>query len=668
VEKPACWQAELCFSFIVRIEMKKRYVEVVMDLPIERVFHYSLPGELEEKAEIGKRVLVPLGKRKEVGFLLKFIESPEVKKVKDVLKILDEVPVFDEELLELGKWMAEYYLCSLGQALAAVSPPLLRSFPSTDSSLPGRKRPPCPGQLPSLSGYSSTTLLQGERRKEVYLKAITQAIKKKRGVIFLLPEISLTSGVIGEFKSQFEERVAILHSRLPARERYKEWRRIKEGEVSIVVGTRLALFAPFSNLGLIIIDGEEDPSYKQEENPRYWSGEVAIRRAKKKGAVVLLGSATPSLESYYKASRGEYKLIKLTSEKEEREVKIIDMRKEPEGIILSRSLRKAMEEALQKKEKIILLLNRRGFASFLLCRDCGKVLLCPNCLVSLTYHFKDKNMYCHYCNYEEKAPSFCPNCQGYYLRYFGIGTEKVEEEVKNLFPRARTLRIDRDTVPRKYSRNGDSQEALFSAFQKGEIDILIGTRMVLKGLDFSRVALAGVIASDTSLHFPDFRAAERTFRLLSQVIRRGNSSRQVIIQTYDPESHALSAAEDISYEDFYKKEISARKELKYPPFSRLVRIIIRGLEEEKVKKTALSLGKILLKSLPFRQAGAPDGHPAILGPAPCPLTKLKGKYRWHIIIKDTSLNLSPLLKSSLNSFPISKKLDLIVDPDPLAML
>ena len=659
--------------------MKKEYVEIVLDLPIERIFHYSLPEELREKAEVGKRVLIPLGRRKEAGFLLRFVAEPEVKEVKDVFGILDEIPVFDEELLGLGKWIADYYFCSLGQALGAIAPPLLRSSRLDASPSLKREVPPYFEGLPPLSknlppqaekadsilrsinkGEFSTILVAGEKRWQIYLRSISETLKRGQGVIFLLPEIYLTSRVIARFRAQFEEGLAILHSRLSPRQRYREWRKIKEGEASVVVGTRLAVFAPLANPGLIIVDEEEDPSYKQEEAPRYWAREVAIKRAEKKGAVVLLGSNTPSLGSYYRASQGEYGLVTLASGKEEGKVKIIDMRREPEGIILSRPLKEAVEKNLEKEKKTVLLINRRGFANFLLCRDCGRALLCPNCLVSLTYYFKDKNLYCHYCNYQGKAPDICPHCRGYHLSYFGTGTERVEEEVKKLFPQVRILRMDKDVVPRKYSRKKSSQETFLSRFQEEEIDILVGTRMALRALDLPEVTLVGVILADTSLHLPDFRSGERTFRLLTQVTKRDIASREVIIQTYNPQSHALSAAGSISYEDFYEKEISARRELKYPPFSRLVRIIIRGPEEAKVEETILSLGKTL--------SSPNEERLSILGPAPCPLRKLRGKYRWHIIVKGDPLSSNRFLKSCLDSLPLSRKLDLIVDADPLAML
>ncbi|NLC55591.1 MAG: primosomal protein N', partial [Armatimonadetes bacterium] len=435
------------------------------------------------------------------------------------------------------------------------------------------------------AGQHDTVLLHGvtaSGKTEVYLHAIETVLDQGREAIVLLPEISLTAQVVEVFRGRFGEGVALLHSRLSAGERYDEWQRIRGGEARVVVGPRSALFAPCRRPGLIIMDEEHEPSYKQENSPRYHARQAALERARAEDAVLLLGSATPSVESYTLARQGEYRLVSMPERIPGRTlptVRVVDLRAGGSigtPAILSPELREAIADRLQRGEQTILFLNRRGFASFLLCRDCGYTARCPHCSVSLTLHAADRSLRCHHCNHRRPAPATCPQCQGDRLRPFGLGTERVEAEVQACFPTARLLRMDRDTTAAK-----DAHVRLYRAFRSKEAEILIGTQMVAKGLDFPGVTLVGVVAADAGLNVPDFRAAERTFQLLTQVAGRagrGDRPGEVLIQTFNPEHYAIVAASQHDFEAFYAREVDFRRELGYPPFGALVNLLATDVD------------------------------------------------------------------------------------------
>ena len=472
----------------------------------------------------------------------------------------------------------------------------------------------------------------GSGKTEVYMRAADAALEMGRQVLVLVPEISLTPQMVNLFYERFGPRVAVLHSALPGSKRYGEWWRVKEGLAQVVLGTRSAVFAPFVDLGFIVIDEEHESSYKQDDHLRYHAREVALKRAQSFKAAVVLGSATPSLESQYKASAGgPYRLLKLTSRVDGRplpKVRVVDMRKEyrdGQRGLFSRFLMACIDARLERGEQILLFLNRRGYATVVSCLQCGVVLKCPNCEVSMTYHL-DGRVHCHYCGHTLPVSVTCASCGGQYVRYFGAGTQKVEEETKRLFPGARVLRMDSDST----SRRGSHQEIL-QAFMSGAADILIGTQMVAKGLDIPGVTLVGVINADVSLHMPDFRAAERTFQLLTQVAGRcGRGSRQgeVVVQTFSPDHYSITCAASYDYEAFYRREMKIRRALAYPPFVSLARLLFTHELEEEAER-----GAALARQVLDKLAGDFSKEFAVLGPAPPPLGRVKNHYRRQVVVK-----------------------------------
>jgi len=481
-------------------------------------------------------------------------------------------------------------------------------------------------------------------KTEVYLRAISRCLRLGRQAIMLVPEIALTPQMLDRLTARFGDRLAVLHSALSAGERHDQWWRARRGEVDLVVGARSAVFAPLPRLGLIAIDEEHENSYKQEETPRYHARDVALERGRREGAVVLLGSATPSVESYHAAAAGDYRLLPLEERVPGRplpEVVVVDMRRElreKNRSIFSRDLQAALGGLLERGEQAILFLNRRGHSTFVLCRECGLVLRCPNCQVSLTYHVHRHFLVCHYCDHRMGVPRTCPGCGGPYIRYFGTGTERVEAEVRARFPAARVVRLDADTTRRR-----GSHEALWRRFARGEADVLVGTQMVAKGFDLPRVTLVGVVAADTALGLPDFRAAERTFQLLTQVTGRTARSPlggTALIQTYSPEHYAVQTAAAGDFRGFYEREIVSRRELAYPPFARLALVVVGGPAEEEVARAAGRVRQALADSLGLDHGGGTDpvaakgvGLPALLGPAPAPLARLRGQYRYQLLLK-----------------------------------
>lgn len=474
----------------------------------------------------------------------------------------------------------------------------------------------------------------GSGKTEVYLQAIAYCLEKGRQAIALVPEISLTPQMVERFKGRFGDLVAVIHSGLSMGERYDEWRRVKNGRVKVVVGARSAVFAPFSDPGLFIIDEEHEISYKQEDNPKYHAREVAMARAHLSGSAVVMGSATPSLESYSRAIAGKYRLLTLDRRVQGRSmprVDIIDLRDEMHAghrSIFSRRLIEKMERTLKRGEQAILFLNRRGYSTFVVCRDCGLVMKCPKCSISLTLHARENLLRCHYCDFTRKSPDLCPKCQSGSIRKFGIGTQKVEEEVARWFPEARIARMDMDTTAGK-----GSHEKILNMLKEGKTDILVGTQMIAKGLDFPGVTLVGVITADTSLNLPDFRSAERTFQLLTQVAGRagrGQVPGEVIIQTYSPDHYSVTKARDHDYLSFYREEIRVRGELEYPPYCSLVRIVIYGLEENSVIRSAEILAGQLRKRVGGHNLGVTE---PLLGPAPAPINRLRNRFRWQICLR-----------------------------------
>lgn len=503
----------------------------------------------------------------------------------------------------------------------------------------------------------------GSGKTEVYLQVIAHMIEQGKTAIMLVPEISLTPLMTNRFIARFGEHVAIMHSGLSDGEKYDEWRKIKSGKAKVVVGARSAIFAPLHNIGAIIIDEEHETSYKQDSNPRYHARDVAIWRAQYHGAALVLGSATPSLETRARAQKNVYQLLRLTqranNQAEIPEVRILDMRKHlnDKSASFSEVLLDKISEKIAKREQVVLMLNRRGYSSFIMCRDCGFVPECPNCDISLTLHMDTKTLNCHYCGHTTGIPHTCPNCQSKKIRYYGSGTQKVEEELSELLPEVRILRMDVDTTKKK-----GAHERILSSFGAGEADILLGTQMIAKGLDFPNVTLVGVINADTALNLPDFRSSERTFQLLTQVAgRAGRADKkgEVLIQTFNPEHYAIRLAQAQDYEDFYQLEMDFRRKLNYPPYFYTVQLVISHQDEDEVVKKSYEI-RALLKANLSEQA-------RILGPIPKPIARTHNLYHYQLLIKYRfEANLAQALNQvlDLTQVPENKKLRIIIDNEP----
>lgn len=697
--------------------MFELYAEVIINsdaIEIDRPFTYKVKEELLDIIEIGHRVKVPFGVKNKpteafvLGLKCEGIEN--VKKIKYISSILDDIPILTRDDLKLVDFLRENYLCKYIDAIRTIIPSGLskgiknkkKTVIVFNKELDGKLKDKDnyvkivnlikekDGELTkseiindySLSSYSLNKLIEngylltedrvvyryntrsyieesknvlndeqknafnkifnsdkkgfllkgvtGSGKTEVYMNLVGETLKEGKSAIVLVPEISLTPQMIERFKGRFGKNVALFHSKLSQGERFDEWYRIKKGEARLVVGARSAIFLPLDNLGIIIIDEEHENTYKSEQNPKYLTKEVAKFLSEIKGCKYILGSATPSIETYYEALNGNLELVEIKNRVSNRplpQMEIVDMREELKSrnlSLLSRSLYNEMKETLGRKEQIILFLNRRGFSSFVSCRSCGYVFKCPECDLSMTYH-KNGYLICHYCGRAQREQKVCPECGSKYVKFFGAGTQRVEEEVKKYFPKARVMRMDVDTT-----RNKDSHENIYNAFKSGEGDVLIGTQMVSKGLDFKNVTLVGVLAADISLNIPDYRSSERTYQIITQVAGRagrGEKKGKVVIQTYTPNSLSLQYAIENNYNDLYNEEIKVRKIMNYPPFSTIFLINSISKDERKLKEFMNKVGESLRKLLDSRE------NIQILGPVPCIITKLKDNYRWQIIIK-----------------------------------
>ncbi|HVN67675.1 MAG TPA: primosomal protein N', partial [Candidatus Sulfotelmatobacter sp.] len=584
--------------------------------------------------------------------------------------------------VRLAQWIADYYLSFFLTALRLVMPPGSRRREKrktiAKSTSPGvtRNETPLATALrltpeqgaalekitKALDGNQAKTFLlhgiTGSGKTEVYMQALAHLLPRGKGAIVLVPEISLTPQLVQRFGDRFGGRIAVVHSGLTEKQRADSWRRISAGEAPIVLGARSAIFAPVRDLGLIVIDEEYEHTYKSDKSPRYHTREVADKLAELYNAVVILGSATPSLETYYRAENGTYEKLVLPKRIDDRPlppVQIVDLRAEMKAGnfgVLSGLLRQELQQTLEKGEQAILFMNRLGYFTFVICRECGLTVECPQCSVSLVYHTTDKKLRCGRCGYSTAAPRLCPRCQSAAIKYFGTGTQRIEDEVAAIYPAARILRYDRDSV------GESSHEEFFATFADGKADVLIGTQMVAKGLDIANVTLVGVISADTALSLPDFRAGEHTFQLLTQVAGRAgrhNLPGRVVIQTYNPEHYAIKAAAKHDYEAFYRQEIEHRRELNYPPFSRLISLLIVGVEEKKVNKIADELAGVLRR----RVTGG------VLGPAPSPIARLRGEWRYRLLLKNVpAAAVSETLKQAI----IPDDIKVTVDIDPMSLL
>ncbi|MBI3318156.1 MAG: primosomal protein N' [Candidatus Omnitrophica bacterium] len=662
-----------------------KYAEVAVGLPVRSTFHYAIPRGVWAKATVGTLVWVPFRNRRILGVIVGLVEKPEVPRVKPIAETVGEEPLISRELLELTRWISETYQAGWGETLLAALPGPLRRGRTRMESREALSTPEAPRTLPFQPTPEQASALEkilpllrqkkhqifllhgvtGSGKTEVYLQAIAETLAQGRSSIVLVPEISLTPQAIERFQGRFgKEEVALLHSGMLESHRLSEWNRIRRGSARVVVGARSAVFAPVSSLGLVVVDEEHEPSYKQEDSPRYHAREAAIRRAALNQAAVILGSATPALETYRRALQGEFTLIRLPHRIERvplPEVKIVDMRREwasgRRGGIFSKALEEAIAQTLKDRQQGILFLNRRGFSTSVQCRRCGHTLRCKSCQVSLVYHIAKREMICHTCRASSPAPQVCPPCRSEYVRFQGMGTQRVESELSRLFPHASIARMDTDST-----RSRGSHDKLLRSFRRHEIDFLVGTQMIAKGLDFPRVTLVGIISADTALNLPDFRSAERTFNLLTQVAGRsgrGELPGRVIVQTYTPHHYAIQAAGRHDYEGFYAQEIKVRREVNLPPFSRLIQILVRSMRESKAIEGAGKLRDLLREEL--------GSSVTLLGPSPHPIRRVRRVYRWQILLKAPSLDLiQEALTRALRKAPSPRGCVVSVDVDPLS--
>lgn len=725
------------------------YAKVIVEIGVKNVdreFVYIVPDRFRDIIKIGSRVKVSFGKMIIEGFVLDLFDNyKEDYELKEIIEVIDLEPILNKEMLELGKKIQEYTLCSLISAYQVMLPKALKASVKTNINTKQNrylvlnksenvirdyldackydKQKELLNELlinkkilvTSLNSTINTLLkkelvkfiyeedyrykfdkiscdkkvilneeqkyavekvvsnldksityllygVTGSGKTEVYMNIISKVIDKNKKAIMLVPEISLTPQIVSRFVNRFGSQVAILHSGLSDTERYDEYRKIKEGKVSIVVGARSAIFAPFSDIGVIIIDEEHTATYKQENHPRYHARDIAILRSKYHNCPVILGSATPSLESFARALNKNYELLTLKKRANNMvlpKVNVVDMKDEVKkgNFTFSELLVDKINEKISKGEQVILLLNRRGYSSMIRCSNCGEVEKCPRCDISLTYHKSSDSLRCHYCNYTKKAPSECVKCGSKDIKGIGLGTEKLEQEIIDKF-KARVIRMDADTTLKK-----GMHEKIIKDFGEGKYDILLGTQMIAKGLDFPKVTLVGVINADISLCVPDFRSSERTFQLLSQVAGRagrGEYPGEVIIQTYNSEHYSIVYAKEHNYLDFYKEEMKIRKALNYSPYYFITLVKISCKDYEEGFKNANKIGEYLRKNL--------ESDTIILGPTMASMFKVNNIYNYQCIIKyKKDVKLKEVLKYIDEVYKNISNVNVEIDVDPIRL-
>jgi primosomal protein N' (replication factor Y) (superfamily II helicase) len=646
------------------------FVEIAFNLPVRTLFTYRLPpGAAAGK---GFRVSAPFGARTLTGYIVAERESPPpgVPEIKEVKRVIDTRPLFDENLLDLARWMSRMYMCALGEALAAMIPSGRRE--AEPDELPPDEEEPRGYALAAQQtdairavtekGQGSFYLfgVTGSGKTDVFLSVASDVAGSGRGVIYLVPEISLTHQVVKAFRARFGDRLAVLHSSLTPSQRLKEWTRVLDSQVDVVIGARSAVFAPFPRLGLIIIDEEHEGSYKSGTTPRYHARQVAMHRTAQAKAVLLMGSATPSLEAWHHMAEGSIAKLALPDRLSGGalpDIEVVDMRRQQGP--LSGALIDAVGRAVDGGRQAILFLNRRGFSYLFHCRSCGYEMACAHCSVALTYHKERKRMICHYCGYSTPPISVCPQCGSLDVGYSGYGTEGIEEELRRHFPNIVVQRIDTDTVKKKKVL----RQAL-ADFRDGKTHVLIGTQMVAKGLNFPGVKLVGIVNADTGFQMPDFRAAERTYSLLVQVSGRAGRylpDGKVLIQTFRPGAPAILMARAGRLEEFYAQELDARRQLGFPPFSRLIRLVVRGGDRQKASDACAALARAL--------EGGLAGVAELLGPAECPLARISGSWRYQMIVRTSRFSEAHArVSAALEDHRVPAGIHVEVDVDPQALL
>ncbi len=682
------------------------FVDLALNIPLNQTFTYrcDLDGETVEKA-FGRRVQVSFGSRKLSGVIVNASPSlpqscsvPE-KKIRPVTRFIDTEPLLTEELYDLARWISRYYITPIGEAVLSMIPSGRREtsaggFSFTDDGEAWSKRELSEEQQAAVKGIisdppdSNRTAqpqdkaqwqgkaqwhylygMTGSGKTEVFLSAAEAVLAEGKGVIYLVPEIGLTPQVTKAVVKRFGDTAAVLHSGLTPSQRLGEWKRILTRQARVVIGARSAVFAPVPDLGLLIIDEEHDGSYKAGSSPRYHARQVAMHRCSTLNIPLVMGSATPSVEAYLLMQERliiQHRLTKRLSGGALPQIKCVNLSLESagDGGSISPSLEKALKNTLKEKKQAILFLNRRGFTNFFRCNSCGFELKCKNCSVTLTYHKADNRLKCHYCGYSIEPPHQCPRCGSLDIGYIGFGTEFVENEVKAKFPNARVVRVDSDSLKGKE----ELQERL-DAFRRGDYDILLGTQVVAKGLNFPLLQLVGVILADSGLHMPDFRASERTFALITQVAgRAGRFSKdgQVIVQSYSPDMPPIDLAVKGEVDAFYQKELEQRKILSFPPYSRLLRLVFRSALPREAQKAAEGAAQILYQDC-LRHTESEDFE--LLGPSQCPLELIAGNYRWQIILRGKKMPpLQQAAASFLWGYAAPKHVYIEVDVDPVNLL
>ncbi|MDD5777192.1 MAG: primosomal protein N' [Treponema sp.] len=664
------------------------FLDIVLNVPVNQAFTYSYIPLENQKPEnipqIGKRAEVRFGNKKMTGFITKIYDSfpshcaVPLEKIKQVSKIVDSEPLITQELLETAIWVSKYYLCTIGEAVNSILPSARResseqSFSFDSEISAGIKQNLSEEQKKAVNDIlahaekneSSFHYLYGPTgsgKTEVFLQTAEQILKKNKGVIYLVPEISLTQQVVDSVVNRFGPQVAVLHSSLTQSQKLTQWKKILHREARIVIGARSAIFAPVPDLGMIIIDEEHDSSYKSGNTPRYHARQTAMYRASKLKIPLIMGSATPSVEAWHLMNCG--KLLKHTLSKrlaggEKPSIKCINLNQSVMQGCISEDLKNEIETTLKEKKQAILFLNRRGFTHFFRCSTCGFEMKCKNCSVSMTFHKSENRLRCHYCGWHILPPSSCPKCGSLDIGYSGFGTEFIEAETAQKFPNARIVRVDTDSV----SKKGELQNKI-DAFKKGEFDIMLGTQMVAKGLNFPNLKTVGIILADTALHLPDFRATERTFSLITQVAGRAGRffpDGKVFVQTYNPENQAISFACSANTEGFYDFEINQRKLLSFPPFSRLIRLVFRSSNQIKAEKTSEDAAN-LIENLKIPGV-------EILGPSECPLSKISQNYRFQLILRGEKIvPLQNAVRKLLFDYRHPQEVYIECDVDPVSLL
>ncbi len=646
-----------------------RYAELAFNLPVKRQFTYRVPDGMEAKP--GCRVSAPFGSRLLTGLVVAMPSAPPegVEEIKEVKRVIDKRPLVEEATFDLARWMARMYMCTLGESLFTMIPGGRREGESEDlppeedvleHELAPQQREAVRAITAAEGGSFYLFGVTGSGKTDVYLHAAMDATSRGKGVLYLVPEISLTHQVVRVFRRVYRERLAVLHSALTPSQRLAEWLRIMDGEVDVVIGARSAVFAPLRSLGLIVIDEEQEGAYKSGTTPRYHARQVGMYLAGREKARLVMGSATPSLEAWHFMSEGRLTKLEMPARLAGGampSMEIVDMRRQQGP--LSQALMDAISRTLAEGRQAILFLNRRGFSYLFHCRSCGYEMTCPRCSVALTYHKERDRMICHYCGSSASPITVCPACGSLDVGYSGFGTEGIEEELGRSFPRLTARRVDTDVVRRKRVL-----QQILAEFRAGKIQVLVGTQMVAKGLDFPGVKLVGVINADTGLQMPDFRAAERTFSLLVQVAGRAGRALpdgRVVIQTFRPGASSVRLAQQGKLEEFYADELSTRRQLGFPPFSRLIRVLLRGRNRQ---KTLGALGE-LTAALAACLADSAEA----LGPAECPLARISGNYRYHTIVRTRRFSdAHSRVSQVLDGYRAPRGVYVEVDVDPQALL